>query len=968
MKLFPTFFLISLVISQTLGQIPSYYTKLPNTDLTPCVPPCVRVGGCGNYPPNPNGDCNITWVLEQCDLTYGCVAVNSNGWLKGCGNVSCGAVTEGANVDSYIKNSGIPPPPLPCEVAPVEDEHYPPEEVLESTGAISPTLISASSTGWAVLQYNGNSLNVTIGNSVFGFILLFVSSDSNTVVLEFLFFRWGFITYISTSGEIARLRKGTGQVPGISSMPNYAYLNDLSCSYYNQVYSNKTDYIGSLILQETNGEADFVTAIKYLPPQRDYASIGPNRPYQKYSVSPDGRIKIADSDIWTTGDNVTETGPGVLVFDPALYVPWPATNFSTYKSALVGNHLRVISVVGYDVLSKMGFEEIAFSPMDQTGTTAYVRLRAYDVNDFSGPYLYFMANGSINGAYPVVPLDPTAFYSALIAEQTFWNETFSQATKYVLPGQDGARQVDTTRGALVASISLFIGSNPNYGDGADYWSPQIDRGGSLPFQEIAVVQNLLDIGLYDLAAEFTGFWFDNYLNPDGSISTGDWEDSCPNKFADGLADIGEMQDIFARVARMQLAANTINGSAWLSAHFAQGLSLTQYALTLRKNATARGEVPGVNVTAGLIYGSPEHDLCHSPDFYYHNNVWFARGMFEMGKLLTEVCPSQSICSSYVSLGATLTSEGTAFVSDIMASLKLSSSFNSSSPDVPYFISPFAKLDQAPYASMIQDTFSMYANFRFFSEFLGADILPPAWSNALQDFRENTQGTVSGITRWSDHLDDMPSSYYLAAGLRNDRIERFLLLTYGHNANYMGRGTLTATEQLPIYPDANGQWRDYLWGYLEGGINECIPSIMLTAISTRWQLVLERYDETTLYLAKGAPRRWYIPSSGGFSVTNAATRFGQVSLNISNTNSVQGGESSIANVILHPWQGQVFGASLDLIAIRLRSSIMSQTLDSASVIISGDATLSSVDTLSNLIYVIPTKVTTVSSFMISANFS
>jgi hypothetical protein len=946
---------------------PSDYVRLNYTDITPCVPPCIRVGDCGNYAPNPNGPCNITWLLEQCDLTYGCVAINSNGWLKGCGNETCGAVQEGANVDSYIKNQGIPPPPLPCEVAPVDDEHYPQEEITESNGAIAPSLLSASnSEGWAVLALNGNNNNVTIGNSAFGFILLSISTDSNTVVVEYSFRRWGFISYVSiTSGEIARLRKGVGLVPGISSMPNYAYLNDLSCGYYGQVYGNKTDYIGNLILQETNGEADYVTAAKYLPPQRDYASIGPNEPYQKYSVSPDGRIKIADSDIWTTGDNKTETGPGVLVFDPADYIPWPDTNFSIYKSALVGNHLRVIFVAGYDPISKSGFEEVAFSPIEQPGTAAYVRLRAFDVNDFSGPYMYFQANGSINGAYPVLPLDPETFYSALLAEQTFWNTTFLAATQYKLPGQDGARQVDTTRGALVASVSLFIASNPNYGSGADYWSPQIDRGGSLPFQEIAVVQNLLDIGLADLAAKFTGFWFDNYLNPDGSISTGDWEDSCPNKFADGLADIGEMQDLFARVARMQLAANTVNGSAWLSSHFAQGLSLTQYALALRKNATARGEVPGVNVTAGLIYGSPEHDLCHSPDYFYHNNVWFARGLFEFGKLLTEVCPSQSVCSSYASLGATLTNEAQAFVSDIMASLKLSSTFNTTSPDVPYFITPFAKLGQLPYSSMVQDTFSEYANFRFFSEFLGADILPPAWSAALQNFRENTMGTVSGITRWSDHLDDMPSSYYLAASLRDDRIERFLLLTYGHNANYMGRGTLTATEQLPIYPDANGQWRDYLWGYLEGGIDECVPSIMLTAISTRWQLVLERYDETNLYLSKGAPRRWFDPANGGFSITNAATRFGQISMNVSNT-ATSSGETSLASVAFKTWEGQVFGAPLSLIVIRLRSSQVSQTMDSSSVIVTGGATLSTVDSATNLITVQPSTGST--TFTVSAKFS
>jgi hypothetical protein len=49
----------------------SDYTRLPKTDMTPCVPlaggaPCVRVGNCGDYPPNPQGPCNITWLAEQC--------------------------------------------------------------------------------------------------------------------------------------------------------------------------------------------------------------------------------------------------------------------------------------------------------------------------------------------------------------------------------------------------------------------------------------------------------------------------------------------------------------------------------------------------------------------------------------------------------------------------------------------------------------------------------------------------------------------------------------------------------------------------------------------------------------------------------------------------------------------------------------------------------------------------------------
>ncbi len=72
-----------------------------------------------------------------------------------------------------------------------------------------------------------------------------------------------------------------------------------------------------------------------------------------------------------------------------------------------------------------------------------------------------------------------------------------------------------------------------------------------------------------------------------------------------------------------------------------------------------------------------------------------------------------------------------------------------------------------------------------------------------EFRESHQGTVSGITRWSDHLDNMPTSHYLSSALWYDRTDRFWLMQFGHMANYAGRGTWTATEQLPIYPDANG---------------------------------------------------------------------------------------------------------------------------------------------------------------------
>ena len=61
---------------------------------------------------------------------------------------------------------------------------------------------------------------------------------------------------------------------------------------------------------------------------------------------------------------------------------------------------------------------------------------------------------------------------------------------------------------------------PRHMLGEDYWSPQINRGGSLPFQEIALTQNLLDVNMVDAAASRVGYWFDNFIALNGAISTG----------------------------------------------------------------------------------------------------------------------------------------------------------------------------------------------------------------------------------------------------------------------------------------------------------------------------------------------------------------------------------------------------------------------------------------------------------------
>ena len=175
--------------------------------------------------------------------------------------------------------------------------------------------------------------------------------------------------------------------------------------------------------------------------------------------------------------------------------------------------------------------------------------------------------------------------------------------------------------------------------------------------------------------------------------------------------------------------------------------------------------------------------------------------------------------------------------------------------------------------------------------LSAGQLDPDTATALMDFREGHGGTLSGMTRYTDHLDDMPAIGYARSSLSADRIDRFLLLLYGHAANYQGRGSFFSTEQQSLYLDAsNTRWRASL-GEIQDSF--CTPSQTLIASMTAMQLVDSERDNATVWIARGAPRRWYAGDAddgsaavGGaaapgvmFGATSAPSRWGVVTFSV-----------------------------------------------------------------------------------------
>ena len=136
------------------------------------------------------------------------------------------------------------------------------------------------------------------------------------------------------------------------------------------------------------------------------------------------------------------------------------------------------------------------------------------------------------------------------------------------------------------------------------------------------------------------------------------------------------------------------------------------------------------------------------------------------------------------------------------------------------------------------------------------------------------------------LDDMPAIGYAVSSLEADRIEKYLLLLYGHAANYQGRGSFFSTEQMSLYQDtSHPQWRASL-GEIQADF--CTPSQTLIASMTAMQYVYAERDNATVWLAKAAPRRWFSDDIGEhgsgaagelFGVRNAPSRWGNVSFSI-----------------------------------------------------------------------------------------
>eukprot|EP00039_Didymoeca_costata_P008920 m.118671 g.118671 ORF g.118671 m.118671 type:complete len:968 (-) comp14284_c0_seq3:101-3004(-) len=490
-----------------------------------------------------------------------------------------------------------------------------------------------------------------------------------------------------------------------------------------------------------------------------------------------------------------------------------------------------------------------------------------------GAPVYVLVSNSTIGK-KAVNVTSTQFFKELLQQYLRKTSLMEDAMQVSLPGAAGSRQHDTVYAGIFGAAGNYIGNQSNYGYGATYWSYGREDNGSLPLNWLSVDAALVDWGFCDSAIGHLQYYLENYVElPSATINYYTWGSE-----GDSVADQGRLVHILLRTFSMCENDDFEK--------FAQPYLQAFGRQFLRERATATARTNPVPGTKNLLLGAPEHDWSGvKGDAFYNNNVWTLRGMQEAGAYLSKGPYAN------VTLANNLLEDATKFTQDIAASINVSVVRNAQGEAI--FLPPYAHVNATPYQSMVGSHEASYANFRFYPEALLSEVFDDEIQVLLLKYHNELGGRVGGASRWSTHLDDMPTAGWGYAALASNQTENFQAFLYGHMATYQSRGTFHSTEQLSFL--GTGLYRGFLsWvdppptqevgetqrpetsnllGYYapENDVSYCIVTEILAARLSRWQLVFEDIyrpkllgNPPSLWLARGVLKSWF---TEGFSATN-----------------------------------------------------------------------------------------------------
>jgi len=553
-----------------------------------------------------------------------------------------------------------------------------------------------------------------------------------------------------------------------------------------------------------------------LPPVEGYTFLATGEGPEVFGVDPQGRIGILGTQ-W--GTKPLER----VLFDPREHLP-PHTPTARQVSVSDGCPPS-IEYTFLDPLAALRWQESARACAgEKPGTTdVLVELRVGPpVGGGQGQWFRVSADGARNAS-------GLEYYGP--PREIRRDETFSEAMELSLPE---AWPREASHASLARAFVTYEGDRPHYGVG--HYRASAHDG--FPPTTLSMVNACVEWNLLARARRYLDYYLDHFLRPDGTF----------DYYGPAVSEYGQMLDVIARYARRSRDAE------WLRGRLPEIERIAGHLLRLRREGQER--FPKGELRHGLVFGSPEADTRNEVNYYFAGDAWTWRGWTEIARALIELGdgPIQQ-------RGRELLAECDAYRAHIESSLA-----KSIIPGEAPFVPPVAGFDK-PFASMTQDRFASYTNYRYWPEMLSAGFLRPEWADAIIEYRRTHGGELLGTSRFEKQLDDWPYAGYAYGLLLRDRVRHFLLGFYGHLAGHCTPGTFTAYEQVSI----GGTPRTFVADY-------CVPVQLVTPLMAKWMLVFEEPDADVLWLCRAIPGRWLAPGQR-IEVRAAPTRWGFVDFDI-----------------------------------------------------------------------------------------
>eukprot|EP00039_Didymoeca_costata_P024663 m.11054 g.11054 ORF g.11054 m.11054 type:complete len:1062 (+) comp4367_c0_seq1:181-3366(+) len=837
--------------------------------------------------------------------------------------------------------SGVHPPFEPIQVPLLEDYHYPANESVEWMNTCVPLLVSvindtavmledptnkqqqtavvggaASACGWRLLQVQGHAIKSNVKTSV----------DYDAVV-EHVFEEWGMLAYLSLNqGQNPLLRdawksfqdtvKDIGTSPVILVREPVGTTSDINPPVYNTTTTfnstyecmqdiDPTDWLGKIATSvSNNSEVTTRASISVMAPNPDSGLFGNPEELNKFIFLGDGTLQATPwggrgpitsrskrylrKDVDTLWD-INDYLPTNCVFNTATaktkmgmmgrYVRAVQFGFwqqgdSSEGTVSCGGSVMTVSPAFADIPMSNASESIALiraavSSSTDTHNFSYFKIRVFEMNST----LVSVENLGHNG---------TEFFNALYEQTVRYYNFAEKGTQIYVPDED-SRYKDTATALLTMYMNLDRGLIPQYG-GGKFWNTYNIY---LPLDTLALNGALLAWGHFEEAFQYLTYFFENMVdNSTGEIIY--------NIFGcDSDADYGRLIQTYTQAA-------TLSGNiTW--ARTLLPIIHKMAAFYIQKRKVAESAYPQGHPLHGIVPGSPEHDICHDPGYFFSINVWYVRGLLDLHNLHANY--PISINSTFEE---SLLPIATAWQADIHNAANFTAVRNDNGEGI-FFLHPvvgsvygtaasptllpggnqstcverqtcFASMS-APLPNGGSNQHTNYANFRILSETLLAGVLSPEYADGIMSFRESHRGTLLGMTRFRDVLDDMPIVGYGYGDVLSDRIDSFHLALAGHTLNYLTRGTHWGTEQRYQQGITNDAYRNDC-GIGGEDCSLCMVSSVASAYWIRWMLLVDDPNDPVVYLCRAAPSRWYRQTKQNFGVSQGYSRYGTISYLVS----------------------------------------------------------------------------------------